>query len=121
MSDFTMLISRAKNGFLTTKPNRNSQRLNPELRVEERMSYGVDKTMETNELAGSYYVKETREDSIFGKQVLRLHKEDGTFQARSCTERIPYDWKRCTVAIYHAYLQDFSMLATCEIKAIMQP
>ena len=60
----------------------------------------------------TWYVKERREDSIFGLQVLRLNSI-WWMNPHAWVEQIPADWSRVKVVIYHAYLHRFNMGGDC--------
>ena len=68
--------------------------------------------MNSPEFGGSWFTKETREDSFFGQQVLQLNQV-WWMSPHAWVEHIPADWSRVTVVIYHAYLRGFNMGGDC--------
>ena len=63
-----------------------------------------------------YYERITREDSIFGKQILRL-KYVWTMAPWTVVEHIPADWDEIDIVIYHGYETRFNMGNKLNIKA----
>ena len=63
-----------------------------------------------------YYERITRDDSIFGKQILRL-KYVWTMGPWTAVEHIPADWDEIDIVIYHGYRSNFNMGNKLIIKA----
>ena len=89
-------------------------RYNSELLQKEMLGYaGENNSMWTNN--ASYFSRETREDSVFGKQLLNL-KNVCWMNPYTVVEHVPTDWAELNVAIYHVYKSNFSMRNTFKVK-----
>ena len=76
---------------------------------------GENESMWTNDQR--YFGQVSREDSVFGKQCLYL-KMVCWMNPNIVIEKIPADWDKLDVYIYHSYGQRFSMQNNVEIKFV---
>lgn len=80
------------------------------------MGYGgANESMWTN--SAQYFSRVMREDSIFGKECLRL-KSVCWMNPYAVIEHIPASWDEIEICIYHVYEEGFRMNNKLEIKIL---
>ena len=79
------------------------------------MGYGGENRSPNSEEWGKYFARGNREDSVFGKKVLRL-KYVWTMAPWTVVEYIPASWDEIDIVIYHGYRSNFNMDNKLNIK-----
>mmetsp|Transcript_23329 Transcript_23329/g.31212 ORF Transcript_23329/g.31212 Transcript_23329/m.31212 type:complete len:92 (+) Transcript_23329:420-695(+) len=68
------------------------------------MGYGA----ESGTMNSEYFEIVTRDDSVFGKKILRL-RSVCWMNPRAYVEHIPANWKQVDVALYHVYQRNWNL------------
>ena len=89
--------------------------MNKELGQLEMMGYGGSNES-SNTGNQEYFRRTTREDSVFGKEILVLRYCWG-INPWTVVEHIPADWTEIDIVIYHNYGPKFNMGNNLSIKA----